>query len=431
MVDIRLEIVDTVSEAAGISRWPPANVYFDSVEDRVRTIIEMVRQRGDEALIQLSQEYDRYPLSQGGLRVDRESIEASYSQVTEAQIESLQRARERIETVSRATLERLSFVLEDDGTRIRYTYTPLDEIGCYVPGGEANYPSSLLMCVVPARTAGVRRIVVCTPPRPVEMAALTLVAADICGATEVYMVGGAQAIAALAYGTESIRPVQKIVGPGNKYVTAAKRLVAHDIPIDMPAGPSELLVLADDSADPRLIALDMLSQAEHSTEAISALVTDSQRLAERVRDALERLLVGVPREEIIREALRRNGVLYVCRSMDDCIELTNQFAPEHVQVMTRDPEGVQKFISTAGLVLIGPFTPVAASDYGLGVNHVLPTSGYGRVVSGLSVLDFVRRFYVVETTEDGLKRVERPICELARAEGLNNHASAVRGRFSS
>ncbi len=431
MIDIRLQRIDSLSVVDTLlnGRWPAARGYSDCVERAVKEVIAAVRQRGDEALLQYSQEYDGYTLTQGGLRVSREMVETAYSMVTRAQLDALKHTKTRLETVSRAVLDRLSFVIEDNGVKIRHNYTPLASVGCYVPGREASYPRSLLMCAVPARVAGVQRVVVCTPPRPIEKLALTLVAADICGVEEIYLVGGAQAVAALAYGTETIPPVQKIVGPGNSYVTVAKIAVSRDILIDMPAGPSELMVIADETADPRLIALDMISQAEHSTDAVTVLVTESMRLAQSVRDEVGRILsAGVPREEIVRESLRRNGALYVFNSIDDCVAFADQFAPEHLEILTRDPESVHQRITSSGLVLIGEYAPVAASDYGLGVNHVLPTAGHGRVFSGLSVLDFVRLSNVVEVTETGLRDVADTICELAEAEGLRNHAFAVRGR---
>ncbi|NWF96965.1 MAG: histidinol dehydrogenase [Candidatus Thorarchaeota archaeon] len=430
MIDIRLVRVDARSNMPLTGRYPSTTTYLDGVENSVRAIVEMVRQRGDMALLQLSAEYDSCTPSLERLRVDRAAVEDAYSRVSDSQVAALVKAKERIEQVSEALLSRLSFVLKDGGMRIYFRYTPLDEVGCYVPGGEASYPSSLLMCAVPAKTAGVRRVVVCTPPRAADRLALTLVAADLCRVDEVYLTGGAQAIAALAYGTESIRPVQKIVGPGNSYVTAAKRMVSSDTMIDMPAGPSELLVLADDSADPTLIALDMISQAEHSVEAVAVLVTNSMDMAQKVRDALDSMLSDLPREDVVRESLRRNGALYVCETLEECIGLVNDFAPEHLEIVTRDPDAIQTRITSAGLVLLGPYTPVAASDYGLGVNHVLPTSGYGRVFSSLSVLDFVRFFHVVEATNDGLRDVASSVCELAEAEGLRNHARAVRRRLS-
>jgi histidinol dehydrogenase len=288
------------------------------------------------------------------------------------------------------------------------------------------------MTAVPAKVAGVPRIVVCSPPNAKgTVNPLVLVAADICGVNEIYKVGGAQAIAALAYGTETIKPVRKIVGPGNKYVTTAKILVSKDVAIDMPAGPSEVLVLADETANPRLIALDMISQAEHSEDSVAGLITTSKKFATEVQDWLAKIATAVNRGEIVTKALEKYGFIITCDSIDEAVELTNVFAPEHAEIMTKAHMEIADRITSAGLILVGPYSPVALSDYGSGTNHVLPTGGFGHAFSDLSALDFTRRVSIVESSKDGLLSLKNYMKVMTAAENLPNHYKAIEARFES
>jgi histidinol dehydrogenase len=285
------------------------------------------------------------------------------------------------------------------------------------------------MTAVPAKIAGVPRVVVCSPSNAKgKVNPLVLVAADICGVDEVYKVGGAQAIAALAYGTKVIAPVLKIVGPGSKYVTAAKVLVSTDVAIDMPAGPSEVLILADESADARLIAFDMVSQAEHGGDSVAGLITTSEKLAENVQKKLAEFAASAERSEKISESFTKYGFIIVCKSIDEMVRLANQFAPEHLEVMTCKPKEIADSL-TAGLILLGPYSPVALSDYGSGTNHVLPTGGFAKSFSGLSVFDFMRRVSIVESSRTSLEQVKDTIKVIAEAENLPNHYKAVDARF--
>jgi histidinol dehydrogenase len=293
-----------------------------------------------------------------------------------------------------------------DGISVQTVLRPIDSVGCYVPGGQAAYPSTLVMTVVPAKIAGVTRIVVCSPSDDRgRVNPLVLVAADICGADEVYKIGGAQAIAALAYGTRTIAPVRKIVGPGNKYVTEAKVQVSTHVAIDMPAGPSEVLVIADETADARLIAYDMISQAEHGGDSVAGLITTSEKISKSVQENIFKISVTAERGQKISESLSKYGFIIVCKNTDQMVNLANQFAPEHLEVMTTNPkELAEKLI--AGLILLGPYSPVPLSDYLSGTNHVLPTGGFAKSFSGLSALDFMRRVSIVESTRTGLERVK-------------------------
>jgi histidinol dehydrogenase len=286
------------------------------------------------------------------------------------------------------------------------------------------------MNVVPAKVAGVEEVIVCTPPgRDGNPSPLTLVAADICGVDAVYKVGGAQGVAAMAYGTDSIPRVDKIVGPGNKYVTAAKRVVSNVVAIDKPAGPSEILILADGAADPMLIALDLISQAEHGEGGAYGLVTPSTSLADEVDETLLELLGGLPNGKAVGALLSQGGFTYTVGSIDEGVEFANQYAPEHLEILTEDPRGVADRVTSAGLVLLGPFSPVSATDYSMGVNHVLPTGGYGKIASGITVLDYLRIVSVVDSSEEGLAGVREHVEALSEAEGLPNHSKAVEGRF--
>ncbi|MBD3407777.1 MAG: histidinol dehydrogenase [Candidatus Lokiarchaeota archaeon] len=411
------------------SRWPRSVRGRNVMDTDVSEIVESVRCEGDTALLRFTKIYDQVDIS-GRIRVKDTEIKLAYKLVNQDAMDAICESKKRLAHHYEVGLARLQYGITIEGVGIRNAIAPLRSIGCYVPGGSAAYPSSVVMSVVPAIVAGVSRVVICTPPGPNgEIDPLTLVAADICGATEIYRVGGAQAIAALAYGTSSINPVDKIVGPGNRYVTAAKRMVSIDVPVDMLAGPSELLVIADKSANPRLIALDLISQAEHDPDAKAVLVTDSDALADNVIRLLQEITLNLPRSWTIRQSLNDNGLVYVCSNLVEGFNFVNQYAPEHVEIMTINARFDADKIKTAGLVLIGGYSPVAASDYCLGVNHVLPTGGYGNVYSHLSVADFVRTYAIVECTENGLRKVSDNVQILSECEGLPSHGSATKGRF--
>jgi histidinol dehydrogenase len=398
----------------------------------VHRILREVRERGDAAVRDFVERFDGVALSHERLRVDAEAIRAAYDKVSPEAIAALRLVISRLERAERRWLDgQRSVRLLSEGVRIRSQYRPIRGVGCYIPGGRAAYPSTVLMNVVPARLAGVERIALCSPPSSEtgEIHPLVLVAADLCGVTEIYRVGGAAAIAALAYGTETIPPVEKIVGPGGAYVVAAKLLASERVGIDLPAGPSELVVLADETASPRIIAADLAAQAEHGEESLCGLLTTSRRLAEATAHELEGWIATAERREIVRQSLARRGfLLYAEEDLEMLVRFVNALAPEHVQVMTRHPRMVAQRIVSAGLVLIGLHTPTSASDYVLGTNHVLPTGGTAAASSGLSVLDFLKRVTYVECTRRTLLQFREPIRVLAVAEGLPNHYRAVEER---
>jgi histidinol dehydrogenase len=399
----------------------------------VHRILREVRERGDAAVRDFVERFDGVALPPDRLQVDAEAVRAAYDKVSPEAIAALRLVIGRLERAERRWLEgQRSVRLLSEGVRIRSQYRPIRSVGCYIPGGRAAYPSTVIMNVVPARLAGVERVALCSPPSSEtgEIHPLVLVAADLCGVTEIYRAGGAAAIAALAYGTETIPPVEKIVGPGGPYVVAAKLLASERVGIDLPAGPSELVVLADETASPRIIAADLAAQAEHGEESLCGLLTTSRRLAEATAHELEAWIAAAERREIVRQSLARRGfLLYAEEDLEMLVRFVNALAPEHVQVMTRHPRTVAQRIVSAGLVLIGPHTPTSASDYVLGTNHVLPTGGTAAAASGLSVLDFLKRVTYVECTRRSLLRFREPIHVLAVAEGLPNHYRAVEERM--
>jgi histidinol dehydrogenase len=411
-------------------RQTPDEKNYDRVENEVKAVISQVVKNGDAALVTLTEKYDKARLEAKDFQVTPKETEEAYTAVSKQQVAALKFMKDKVSRFEKLALKQTGFKASEDGIAVQNVLRPIESVGCYVPGGQAAYPSTLVMTAVPAKVAGVPRIVVCSPPNAKgKVNPLVLVAADICGVDEIFKVGGSQAIAALAYGTETIKPVRKIVGPGNKYVTLAKILVSKDVAIDMPAGPSEVLVLADETANPRLIASDMVSQAEHGADSVAGLITTSEKLAREVQGILAKTASGTERGEIIAKALEKYGFIITCKDIAEAVELANVFAPEHVEVMTRNPEKTAEKITSAGLILVGSYSPVALSDYGSGTNHVLPTGGFGSAYSGLSALDFARRVNIVESSREGLQGVRERVKVLTEAENLPNHYKAVEARF--
>ena len=400
------------------------------VESNVKAIISYVMKSGDAALLTLTKQFDQARLKAKDMRVTPSEIKEAYNKVTQEQLDALKFMKKKISAFEKLTLKQVGFKTSQVGVTVQNVLRPIESVGCYIPGGQAAYPSTLVMTAVPAKAAGVPRIVVCSPPNGEgKVNPLVLVAADICEVNEVYKVGGAQAIAALAYGTETIEPVRKIVGPGSKYVTAAKIFVSKDVAIDMPAGPSEVLVVADETANPQFIAFDMISQAEHGEDSVAGLITPSKKLAKEVQDWLAKTVVGAERGEIVAKALEQYGFIITCKDISEAIELANAFASEHIEIMARNPKKIAERITSAGLILIGSYSPVALSDYASGTNHVLPTGGFGRAFSGLSALDFARRVSVVESSKDGLQDIRECVKIMTDVENLPNHYKAVEARL--
>lgn len=396
--------------------------------ESVQTIIDQVTKHGDLALRQFEKRFNGINLT--NLQVTKKEISNAYKLVTKDQLDAISVAKNRLTKTELILKKRLGKInIKSNYIQIKKSFVPLDSVGCYVPGGLARYPSSVIMSVVPAKLAGVKKIIVMTPPnKQGNIDPLVLVAADMCGADLIFKTGGAHAIAALAIGTRSIPQVDKIVGPGGSFVTAAKYLVTDVVSIDMLAGPTELVILADESADPNLIALDLISQAEHSTDTKCQLITTSQNLANKVAHEIKKQIPILQRKEIIKSSLEKNGFIAV-GNISDAILLANDLAPEHIQIITKNPNQVAEKIKTAGLVLIGPNTPSAASDYLLGTNHILPTNRFGRARGSLSILDFLKIQTSVESTKPALQKIDKYLKTLTESEDLPNHYAAVRGRL--
>lgn len=390
----------------------------------VKSILLDVQKRGDQALKEYTKKFDGVEIDD--FLVNQDEIAEAYDNVDTELIEALETSAENIEDFHRRELPQ-SFLFEKKGITSGQIILPLDSVGVYVPGGRAAYPSTVLMASIPPKICGVPRVVVTTPPnKDGRCNDAVLVASDIAGVDEIYKVGGAQAIAALSYGTDTIKKVSKIVGPGNKFVAMAKKLV--ETPTEFPAGPSEVMIIADKDSNSRFIALDMLAQSEHDPLASSYLLTTSRTLAEKVVKEIESELKILPRKEILEESLKRGGI-FIVSSIDEAIELSNNFAPEHLEIMIPDPFSVLSKIKNAGSVFLGDYSPEAMGDYVTGTNHVLPTSGYARFYSSLSVDDFLKKFTFQYVSKDGLKTYQNTVSTLARSEGLYAHEKAVKVRF--
>jgi histidinol dehydrogenase len=399
------------------------------LEASVKAIINQVRVDGDKALLEFAQRFDKAKLTTSTLRASKEEIQEAYSKVTKEQVAAIEFMKQRVSWFQKQLLSQTDIRAFNEGIMVQTVLRPIESVGCYVPGGQASYPSTVVMTAVPAKIAGVPRIVVCSPSDAQgKVNPLVLVAADICGVDEVYKIGGAQAIAAITYGTETIKPVRLIVGPGSKYVTMAKVLVSQDVAIDMPAGPSEVLILADETADAHLVAYDMVSQAEHGTDSVAALITTSDKLAVQVQQQLSGIASTAPRGDKIVDSLNKYGFIVTCQNMREAVALTNEFAAEHLEVIAKDAKQLAEKL-VAGLILIGPYSPVPLSDYASGTNHVLPTGGFAKSFSGLSAFDYMRRVSVVECSREGLEKVRAHVKVLTDTENLPNHTKAITARF--
>jgi len=400
------------------------------VRDDVAAIVAQVRAEGDAALIALTAKFDRLQLTPETLRVGADEIAAARTACSAEGIAALETAQARIIAYhERQKPEDFDYV-DDTGVRLGSSWRPVVAAGLYVPGGTAAYPSSVLMNAVPARVAGVERLVMVVPSPDGVLNPLVLAAADIAGVDEVYRVGGAQAVAALAYGTDTIAPVDKIVGPGNAYVAEAKRQVFGVVGIDMIAGPSEILVVSESGANPEWIAADLLSQAEHDRVAQSILITDDAEFAEAVSHAVLRQLETLPRHEIARESWERFGALVIVESMEAALPLIDRIAPEHLELVTPGAEALADRIRHAGAMFLGPYAPEVLGDYLAGPNHVLPTARTARFSSGLGVLDFMKRSSMFSASAESFAKLAGPAMTLARAEGLEAHARAVELRVT-
>lgn len=404
------------------------------IEDPIKnvvSIIEEIKNGADVDLLKSIEKFDNVKLE--SFIVTKEEIKEAYENVTAAQIESIKYMKEKLEKAEQTIINNLGNIkIDSEGIKINKKVVPISRVGCYVPGGKARYPSSVVMCTIPAKVAGVKQIVAISPPmKNGKIDPFTLVAADICGIDEFYKIGGAHGIAALAYGTETIKKVDKIVGPGGLYVSIAKSVVSKDVAIDMIAGPTELLIYANEKTNPRHIVLDLISQAEHSEDTICGVVTKSNSIAEKIVKEINKVISfdNIPRKEIVVKSLGKNGFIAICDDNKKVIEFINEFAPEHLELLANDELEIVKEINNAGLILIGNNTPSSVSDYCLGSNHVLPTNKFAKSRSSLSVLDFIKIVNTVEINYQTLEQISPILKEITSMEGLSNHYEAVKGRI--
>ena len=399
-----------------------------AVEKAVRTILQAVERGGDKAVFRYTAQFDKVTLKPDTVRVTPEEIKNAYFHIRKDEGDALRLAAERV-TAFHERQRSKTWMYQDGDATLGQIIGPVDAVGVYVPGGKAVYPSSVLMCAIPAKVAGVPRIVMVTPPQKEGINPYLLVAADIAGVTEIYRLGGVQAVAALAYGTKTIEKVDKIVGPGNIYVATAKRLLYGTVGIDMVAGPSELLVVADDDAKPAHVAADLLCEAEHDEDAQVFLVTTSERLAKDVSKLIEAQLKGLQREKIASKAIAQHAVAFVVPTMGEAIALANEIAAEHLTLSVDNPFDYLEQIRHAGALFLGRYTPPSVADYIAGPNHVLPTGGTARFFSPLSVNDYVKVSNIVHYTKQALAKVKDPLIRLAQIEGFDAHAKSAQSRF--
>lgn len=424
-----LQSTDTDFESRLATLLSDRSAVETSVSTPVRDIIATIREQGDTALCDYTARFDRLSLAPGGLAITADEIAREADKVDADLMEALNLAAARIEAFHRAQMPSNLAYQDEAGLTLGMRWTPLDAVGLYVPGGKAAYPSSVLMNALPARVAGVGRIAMCVPCPDGVLNPLVLAAARVCGVSEIYRVGGAQAVAALAYGTNSIRPVDRIVGPGNAYVAEAKRQVFGHVGIDSIAGPSEVVIVADNRNNPRFVALDLLAQAEHDELAQAVLITDDAGFARSVVEAVETELKTLPRAAIAGKSWADHGAVVIVRDWNEAAEIANRFASEHLEIMLDDAEQFSTLIRHAGAMFLGRNCPEAVGDYVGGPNHVLPTSRTARFASGLSVFDFLKRTTTISAGADGLRAVGPAGVRLAKAEGLDAHALSLSARL--
>ena len=403
---------------------------YPEYEKTVADIIENIKAGGDKALFEYTLKFDKFELTKANIKVTQEEIKEAYTLLDKDYVEVIRKAKANIEDFHKKQVRQTFITTKPDGSILGQRITPIASAGTYVPGGKAAYPSSVLMNIVPAKVAGVEKIVMVTPPgKDGKINPGTLVAADIAGVDEIYKVGGAQAIAALAFGTESVPKVDKITGPGNIFVALAKKAVYGNVGIDSIAGPSEIVVLADETPNPRYVAADLLSQAEHDELASAILVTTSEELARKVSDETDGFLKVLERAEIIKKSLDNFGYILVADTMDEAIDAVNDIAGEHLEILTKNPFDTMTRVKNAGAMFLGEYSSEPLGDYFAGPNHILPTNGTSRFVSPLSVDDFIKKSSIICYSEEGLRKVHEDIELFAAKEGLTAHANSIKVRF--
>lgn len=425
-VEITEDSIATLMENI-VKRSP---VHYTQYQQTVNEILDNVMKNGDKALFEYARKFDKFSLDAENIRVTQDEIDEAYSKVDKSLLDVMRKALVNIRDYHEKQRRNSWFDPKPDGTILGQKITPLARVGVYVPGGKAAYPSSVLMNIVPAKVAGVGKIIMCTPcDKDGKVYPTTLVAAKEAGADEIYKCGGAQAIAAMAFGTESIKKVDKIVGPGNIFVALAKKSVFGYVGIDSVAGPSEIMVIADETANPHFVAADLLSQAEHDELASATLVTTSRELAENVQKEIEGFLPKLERRDIIRKSLDNFGYILIAENMQQAVETVDEIAPEHLEIVTRDPFDTMTRVHNAGAIFLGTYSSEPLGDYFAGPNHVLPTNGTAKFFSPLSVDEFIKKSSIVAYSKEALEKIHTDIETFAKAEGLTAHANSIAVRF--
>jgi histidinol dehydrogenase len=401
------------------------------LEKKVRPILNNVRRQGDEALVHYTQVFDGLRIRIHQLQVKRSEVKEAYRRVPQDFLETLKKATRRIQKFHQLMSKRFTLSLqgEEEGIRLEQVIRPLERVGIYVPGGKASYPSTVLMAAIPAKVAGVQEIFMVTPPQREGINPAVLVAADLGGVNRIYRVGGVQAVAALAYGTKLIPKVDKIVGPGNQYVAAAKRLVYGEVDIDMVAGPSEIVIVSDESTPSSFVAADLISQAEHDEMALAILITNSEAFGKEVKKEVERQLSSLRRRKVAAESLNQRGAILIIKNLEQAMQWVNRIAPEHLELAVSRPLSLIKSLRHAGAIFLGPYTPEAIGDYMAGPNHILPTAGTARFSSPLGVEDFIKRTNLLSFTRSALERFEKDVKRFAEWEGLEGHYQSIQVRI--
>jgi len=399
-------------------------------KENVSKILEDVKRNGDKAILKYTRLFDGVKISREKLKVSEQEILEAYHEIPKSLIKAIEEASKNLRKIHENQLPKEKVLRNSDGIYVKQVFKPVESVGLYIPCGKASYPSTALMLGIPAKVAGVKKLVACTPPTKTgKVNASILVALDMVGVDEIYRVGGVQAIGALAYGTQTIPKVAKIVGPGNIYVTTAKMMVYGEVGIDFPAGPSEIMVFADKNANPNLVFVDMVSQAEHDNSSVSILVTTSENLAYKVKEKILDFVSKKSEKKVAKDALKKNCSIIVVENEEEAASFINQFAPEHLEILAKNPEKILSMVYNVGLVSVGKYTPVAVGDYAVGVSHVLPTSQAAIFHSGLTVYDFLKPIYIQKLTKRGLQKLWKIVEAFSKVEGLDWHAKSVKKRL--
>ena len=430
MVSLKVISSDDVTEENIKNYIPRTSTELDSIREPVNKIINKVKFEGDQAIIELTKKFDGIDLDKTEIKVSKEEIGEAYDSIDKKLIDALKYAKKNLIKFHKAQKREDWSIEIENGVNAGQIYRPLDSVGIYIPGGRAIYPSTVLMAATPAYVAGVKKIIICSPPqKDKKIAPEILVAAKEFEIDKIYKVGGAQAIAAMTFGTDTIPAVQKVVGPGNKWVNVAKQLLSTKIAIDTPAGPSEILIIADAFDNHKYVTIDLISQIEHDPENIGILVSDSSELIDKVNDNIESYVEKSERKDIIKIALKNNSLAIKAKDLEDCVRISNIIAPEHLQIFTKNPKEVLKSIKNAGAIFLGEYSPVPLGDYSAGTNHILPTGGNAKKYSGLNVFNFLKIIDVLECNDEGLKALSHSAITIAQFEGLYAHKKSIEERL--